>query len=264
MVNIAGTIKNITGIFRDFIASEEFSYKNGYLQNVRTDIKLIGIAIMIFLAITTSNILFLICLMASAFFMAFLSKICMKDHVARFYFIPFFSLIVIFPWIVLKEGKPIYSFYGITFTYEGMLYVSTFFLKVMTCVAIVSLFLFTTKTSDLIYSLRKMKVPSPLIDIFVIVYRYTFTFLKELYNMLLGMESRIIVKKYSIKYAKTFIGNFMRRILAKNENVYMAMKAKGFNGSFRVYKKEYEWNAYSISYLAFAFTMVCVWILTKL
>ena len=264
MVNVARTIKNIAGIFRDFIASEEFSYKNGYLQNVRADVKLVGIFMIIFLAITTNNLFFFACLIASAFFMALISKIRMKEYASRFYFIPFFSLIVVLPWIVLKEGKPIYSFHGINFTYEGAIYVGTFFMRVVACVAILSLLLFTTKTSDLIYSLRKMRVPSTMVDIFVIIYRYTFTFLKELYSMLLGKESRTFVRKNSIKDAKIFIGNFMQRVLTKNENIYMAMKSKGFNGSFKVYKKECGWNVHTISYIAFIFTMVCIWMMIRL
>lgn len=264
MVNVTHTLKDVTAIFRDFIASQECSYKNGYLQQVRADIKLIGIVILIFLAITTSDIAFLLFLIVSAFSIAFLSRIHIKKYIARFYVLPIFSLIVVLPWVILKKGKTLYSFYGIAVTYEGVAYVGTFFVRVMACVAIVSLLLFTTKTPDLIFALRKMKVPSPFVDIFVIVYRYTFTFLKELYDMLLGKESRTIVRKKSVRNAKKFIGNFMRRVLAKNEDIYMAMKAKGFNGSFKVYKKKYEWGLYSISYIVFVSIMVFIWVMTRL
>lgn len=264
MVNVQHTIKEITRVFRDYISAEEFSYRNGYLQKVRTDAKLVGIILLIFLLITTNNLFFLIFTLISAFAIALLSKIHFKNYISRLYIMPIFSLIVVFPWIFLKEGKEIYSIWGIEITYEGVTYVLTFFIRVMACVAMVSLLLFTTKTSDLIYSLRKMKVPSPMVDVFVIVYRYTFTFLKELYDMLLGKESRTIVRKHSIKDAKKFAGNFMRRVLAKNENIYMAMKAKGFNGSFKVYKKKCEWNGYSISYVAFISIMVFIWIIIRL
>jgi cobalt/nickel transport system permease protein len=188
----------------------------------------------------------------------------MKKYVTRFYFVPFFSLIAVFPWAFLKEGKTLYSFYGLIITVEGAVYVGIFVLRVVACIGIVSLLLFTTRIPDLIYSLRKMRVPSLLIDIFVIVYRRTFTFIKELYNMLLGIESRTFVQKKRVKNAKKFIGNFMRRILVKNEDIYTAMRAKGFNGRFKVYAKMYEWKLHSVSYILLILLMVTVWVMIRL
>ena len=82
--------------------------------------------------------------------------------------------------------------------------------------------------------------------------------------MLLGKESRTIVRKNSVKNAKKFIGNFVKRVLARNEEIYMAMKAKGFNGSFKVYKKKYAWGLQSISYAVFVLIVVCIWAMTRL
>lgn len=264
MVNATHTIKDITGLFRDFISTQDYSFKRGYLQQVRTDVKLIGLMILIFLAITTNNAVFILCLIVLGFGLAILSGVHIKKYVTRLYFIPFFSLIAVLPWAFLKDGKTLFSFYGLIITVEGAVYVGIFVLRVIACIGIASLLLFTTRVPDLIYSLRKMKVPSLMVDIFVIVYRYMFTFLKELYDMLLGKESRTFVQKKRIKNAKKFIGNFMRRILAKNEDIHMAMKAKGFNGKFKVYTKKYEWELHSISYSLFILIMVTVWIMIRL
>lgn len=257
-MHIEHTVREITRAFRDFVSVEEFSYKDGYLQGVRTEIKLLSVLLLIFMAISTNNIFFLISLLAFSFITIVLSRVKIRQYISRFYFIPIFSLIVVFPWIFLKGGE-VYSFYGIKVSYDGLIYVLTFFIRVSACISIISLLLFTTKMSEMVDSLRKMKIPSTLITVFIIVYRFFFTFLNELYNMLLGKESRTI-RKESVKDAKKFIGNFMARVMEKKERVYMAMKAKGFNGNFKSFEKSIELNFDSISFIAFISFMVILWI----
>ncbi len=263
MVNAEHTLRDIASTLRNFFSAEEFSYKKGYLQDIRTDVKFLGIVLLIFLAVATNDFIFFTSVIAFSLVMVYLSKVSFRQYFSRFYLIPIFSLVVVLPWIFLKDGNAIY-FYGMRISYDGIYYVVIFFTRVVACVSLISLLLFTTKMSHLAHSMKKLKIPSTFVTILVIVYRFLFTFLTELYNMLLGKESRTFTKSHRLENAKKFAGNFMARVLVKKENVYMAMKAKGFNGILHSYGKEEKWNGNSISFVILIASMVLLWTIIKL
>ncbi len=267
MVELAGTIKVISKLLRDFLIAEEYAYKAGFLQGVDQRIKLIGIFLLIVLAVSTQNIFFLLFLFLFSLAMVLLSNVSLKIYLPRFGFIPTFAFIIVLPWIFLMPGQPVLSLVGLNATMPGIMYVITFTLRVTACVSCISLLLFTTRVSDLLHTLRSLKIPDPLVDMFGLVYRYLFSFLSELHRMLLGRECRIVSEQKLLKKwndGGKVVGNFLSRTFSRGENVYKAMKARGYDGTFRTYPQDYKIGAKSVVFIVLVGVMVGIWLVTRL
>ncbi len=261
MIDIEKTAEEITKVIRNFMAAEEFSYINGYMQGVAAEIKIMGSTLLIFLAITSRHFIFPLLLLILSIFLALSSRISPRAYLARFYIIPLFSLVIVLPFAFINADI---TLHGISISRSGSIYVILFTLRVMAAVACISLLLFTTRFSSILASLRRMRVPSTLVSVMAIVYRYLFTFLTQLNDMLIGRRSRTVAGKRSIRGATRFAGNFMSRILFKSDAVYIAMRARGFDGSMKTFSKKFEWNIPSIAYMGVVAIMVFLWVMTEL
>ncbi|RLF45350.1 MAG: hypothetical protein DRN29_06845, partial [Thermoplasmata archaeon] len=74
-MEIEGSIIEITRLFRDFLAAEEHAYRNGYLQNVKAEIKIVAIISLVFLTISSDSIFYFLSIFFLSFFLAIASKI---------------------------------------------------------------------------------------------------------------------------------------------------------------------------------------------
>jgi cobalt/nickel transport system permease protein len=158
-------------------------------------------------------------------------------------------------------GQPAFLLFGIEVKREGIAYVLNFGLRVTACVACISLILFTTRVSDLLHTLRMLKIPEAFVEILGITYRYAFSFLSELQRMLLGRESRIVSRKVSLwRTGGKIAASFMLRTLSKGEEVHKAMKARGYNGKFKAYSRNQGWNLSSTAFVALVAAMVVAWL----
>jgi cobalt/nickel transport system permease protein len=264
MVDFTRTTREISGLLRDFLAVEEFASRNGFLQAVNQKVKLVGIFLLIALAISTQNLLYFFYLLLFSLLMVYLSKIPMRTYLLRFGFIPLFAFIIVLPWIFMMPGHGILSFFGIKITREGIVYVVTFGLRVTACVSCITLILFTTRVSDLLNTLRALKIPETFVEIIGITYRYLFSLLSELQRMFLGRESRTASKISLWRTGSKIAANFMLRTLSKGEEVHKAMRARGYNGKFKTYPRNQKWTAKSITFVAIIMVMVGIWLVTGL
>ena len=265
MADFTRTLREISGLLRDFLAAEEYASRKGFLQSVNQKAKLTGILLLIALAISTQNPFYLFFLLLFSLSVVILSKIPLRAYLPRFGFIPLFAFIIVIPWLFLTEGEPAFSLLGVEITKEGIMYVLTFGLRVTACVAAISLLLFTTRVSDLLYTLRSLKIPEMFVEILGITYRYLFSLLSELQKMLLGKESRVVsAKGNSWRTGAKIAANFMLRTLSKGEKVHKAMLARGYSGKFKTYPRNQGWNANSSAFVAIVAAMVVLWLLTRL
>ncbi|MCD6480765.1 MAG: cobalt ECF transporter T component CbiQ [Thermoplasmata archaeon] len=261
MIDIDKTAGDITKAIRNFMAAEEFSYINGYMQGIAAEIKIVASVVLIFLAISSSSFVFPLLLLLFSITLALASRISLATYISRFYIIPLFSVIVVLPLAFINGDT---GMYGLLINAEGAKYVALFTVRVMAAVATVSLLLFTTRFSAILSALRRMKFPMTLITIMAMVYRYLFTFLTQLVNMLLGRRSRMVERRKSIKGASAFAGNFLSRILSKSDAVYLAMRARGFDGSVKTFDRKFEWSSAGIIYTTMVIAMVFLWAITEL
>ncbi len=264
-MDLTRTVREISGLLRDFLVAEEYASRNGFLQTVSQKVKLIGIFLLIALAISTQNLYYLFFLLLFSFTMVYLSKIPMRAYLPRFGFIPLFAFIIVLPWIFLMSGQRAFSPFGVEITKEGILYVMTFGLRVTACVSCISLLLFSSRVSDLLHTLRGLRIPEMLVEILGITHRYLFSLLSELYGMLLGRESRIVSRRgRAWRESGKVVANFLLRTISKGENVHKAMMARGYNGRFKTYPRDYGIGANTLVFMISVGMIVATWVMIRL
>lgn len=263
MVKLGATLRDASGLLRDFLSAEEYASQKGYLQSVNLMLKLTGIFLLVSLAIP-AGIPFSLLLLFFSGAMAHFSKIPLQDYVRRIGVIPSFSLIIALPWIFISPGEPVFEFFVLSATRKGIFRMAEFSLRVAGCVSTVSLLLFTTKTPHLFRTLRSFRVLEPLLTVLEVTYRYIFTFLSMIRGILLGRECRVVSDRgvrEKWEEGGKIAGTFLSRTIAKGERVHKAMMAKGYGNSRRISPKTPKITSQNFIFLGLLGMMVIMWAL---
>jgi cobalt/nickel transport system permease protein len=122
---------------------------------------------------------------------------------------------------------------SLTVTVEGTKRFALFTIRVWFCVATLSLFILTTGFNAFLKLLSSMRVPSILIQMFSLTYRYLFLSIHEIQSVLIAKEARTyftrrIVSFQNLKHSGSLIATVFIRTYERSERVYMAMKSRGF------------------------------------
>jgi cobalt/nickel transport system permease protein len=103
-------------------------------------------------------------------------------------------------------------------------------IKSTLCVATALLFSTTTPYVDLLQTLKSWKVPSLLITMLALMYRYMFVFFDELGRMQRARTSRTFVDKRMLVWHSlaTIVAQLFIRSTERAERIYAAMCARGW------------------------------------
>ncbi len=134
----------------------------------------------------------------------------------------------------------------------GMLSFLTFLVKGVLILLATYLLVATTRINDLCGALRKLHVPSLLVSLFLMTYRYIFAMVQELATMSEAYQLRAPGQK-GIHYKAwgSFLGQLLLRSSDQASEIYSAMKLRGYDGEYYI---ENEEAGSSIPYLV-------IWIL---
>lgn len=141
------------------------------------------------------------------------------------------------PWAVL----PILG--GWTISVEGTVRFASILIKSWISVQVAILLVTVTSFPDLLWSLRALRVPQPLIAIVGFMYRYLFVLSDEVLRMLRARSARSATLPgrrsggslwWRAKVAGRMAGSLMIRSLERSERIYSAMLARGYRGEMQV------------------------------
>lgn len=135
---------------------------------------------------------------------------------------------------------------GIPITY-GILSCSTIIIKVVLTVTSVYILVATTSMEDIFSSLRKMKIPKIILVQLLLSYRYISVILKETNSMYTAYSLRSgNGKGINLEHMGVFLGQILLKSFARSEEIYMAMKCRGFDGCYPViYEKKFQLKDYA-------------------
>lgn len=99
----------------------------------------------------------------------------------------------------------------------------------------------TTRIDSICHSLRKLHIPSYLVSLILLTYRYVSVMVEELSTMSIAYQLRA-PKEKGIAYQAwgSFLGNLLLRSMDKAKEIYLAMKLRGYKGDYYIennYKK---------------------------
>jgi cobalt/nickel transport system permease protein len=254
--------------------SEVYSRRKGLLQSLDPRIKLVSILTVIVATSLIRDLRLLIFVYTLTLLFSYLSKIDVMFFIKRVWlFIPIFSGIIAIPMIfnIFLPGDPLIrlAYLGpgshlgpfslpesIYITRQGVNAAVIFTMRVATCVSFTVLLFLTTPQQILFKSFRSIGVPKIYVFTLGMTYRYIFVLTNLVRDMYIAKKARTIKSRSMFEEQKWVggrIGYVLIRSLGMSEEVYKAMKSKGYNGDvrtmqeFKMRNRDYISGAMAIS-----------------
>jgi cobalt/nickel transport system permease protein len=229
----------------------EFASKKGFLQSLDSRVKLVCMIFLLAVATVRSSLTPALILVGFLFLLALLSRLDLLVFYRRVGFLAFFFgfLIslpaafnvvtegrIVLPLVTSQHSAAFQSFFVppvIGITAEGLHIVLRLSLRVMNCLSISFLLLYTTPLPQIIRSLKLLRVPDTLLVALVLTYKYIFIFSTALEDMYLAMKSRVVGPmrgRETGDWTAGRIASIFRRTQGRCEDVFQAMVSRGLTG----------------------------------
>lgn len=217
---------------------DEYSGIDSLIHRLDPRIKLISVLTFILFVIFTKPASFIAFALYGIliFALILLSKIPFSFFLKRSLVImPFVLMVAIFiPFI--KEGEVVSAYslgsLKLKLTYEGLLILWNCLVKAYLCILSMVLLISSTRLSDLLKALEKLRCPLIFTMILSFMYRYIFVIQDELMKMRQAKEARSVGGSvwFHTKVMSNMIGVLFMKSYERGENVYLAMRSRGFEG----------------------------------
>lgn len=134
-------------------------------------------------------------------------------------------------------------FGGLTISDAGTIRFVSILIKSWLSLQMAIVLVSVTSFPDLLWSLRALRVPAPLIAIVSFMYRYLFVLAEEVARMLRARAARSAASSdqrsggtlwWRGKVAGQMAGSLMIRSFERSERIYSAMLARGYQGQMRM------------------------------
>jgi cobalt/nickel transport system permease protein len=142
---------------------------------------------------------------------------------------------------LVTDGDPLWTWnlgsWELTFSSQGVNLGALVFFRAVAGATVMLFFATSTPLPQFAQSLRQVKVPNELVELTVLIYRYSFLLLEQLNTMYIAAESRLGFRTYKSKYkttAKIAVGVFTRSMdMAERSRV--ALEVRSYRGVFHSY-----------------------------
>lgn len=216
---------------------EDLSSKKGVMQAINPIAKLVTIVAMIIASLFVVQLSYLLAICVVPFVLAIASQIPLKHFFTRTTLIPAFAAVISIPILFLTAGTPVWAAsaggLNLAITTEGVTRFLVFTVRVWFCVASLTLLILSTGFEKTLKLLASLRVPTMIIQLFSLTYRYFFVSIHEAQSVLIAKEARTYVNKrsfnlQSLKDLGAILSSLFIRTYERSERVYLAMKARGF------------------------------------
>lgn len=143
---------------------------------------------------------------------------------------------------LVTAGQPLWAvdLWVVTlhFSQEGVQLATLVFFRAVAGVMVMLFFAASTPLPQLANALRQVKVPKEIVELTVLVYRYSFLLLEQLSTMYVAADCRLGFRGYRNKYRTTskLAVNVFTRSMDMAERSQVALNARGFRGVFHSYR----------------------------
>lgn len=155
----------------------------------------------------------------------------------------------------------LFSMY-IGITQEGLQQGIYLFFKVIACVTCLYGLSLSTPITDLLKGFRLIKCPDFLIELMALIYRFIFVFIEGATIMRHAQESRLGYQhfKRGVRSFGVLLTSSLLQALKMNEQLYIALEARGYTGELKVLNDEGYWRVsyYKIIGLEMIFLLAMV------
>lgn len=237
-IQIKASLRDILEGAESLIYVEDSSNKRGLLQSINPLVTFVITLFMISASLFVSSLPYLTLMCLIPLVLSIASKVSLKDFFARTALIPLFSAVISLPILFVTSGAPALSanlgLFNLTVTFEGVQRFLSFSVRVWFCVASLTVLILSMGFSAFLEILSSIKVPSVVIHLFSLTYRYLFVSIREVQKVLIAKEARTYITRRTVsldalKHSGALLATTFIRTYERSERVYMAMKSRGFD-----------------------------------
>lgn len=231
--------RTMTGFLRavhESVAAEEVSRKPGLLQRLDPRVKLAGIAGLIVAVIGVHRLPALLSLFGIAVLIAALSRVSVHTLCSRIWIAVFaFTGIIALPSVFLVPGRVVFRLPVLpwTVTAQGLTSAAFLLLRAETAATLSLLLILCTPWNRLLRAIRFFRAPAVLVLLLEMVHRYIFLLLSVAREMLESRQARSVGRlepRDQRRLAAATAGVLLDKSLKLSEEVYAAMRARGYRG----------------------------------
>lgn len=156
----------------------------------------------------------------------------------------------------LLFSTTIINFYGVNIS-TGVLLFITIIIKNILCLMAVFLLMATTKFDSITCELVHLKIPSIFVLQLVMIYRYIFVLVEEALTMIQAYQLKNPQSKgIAFKDMGSFVGSLLVRSFERSNEVYNAMKCRGFDVKQALNYVDFEIENYFLLMMAVGVLMM--------
>jgi cobalt ECF transporter T component CbiQ len=248
---VDGALHRIGSVIAATYVQWESASRKGLLQAVDGRVKLVCMLFLVVVATLANKLAPAVLLSVLLFLLALLSRLDLRSFYRRVGLLAFFfGFLVGLPAAlnVVTEGRMLFtlvtfrqppSFLLFSFpqtigiTAEGVRVVARLTLRVMNCLSVSFLVLYTTPLPQIIRSLKVFRVPDTLLVVLVLTYKYVFIFSTTLEDMYFAIKSRLagpLKVQQTGNWTASRIVLLFRRTQRRCEDLFSAMVSRGLTG----------------------------------
>lgn len=265
---LADNISSFTKALESVVVTEDLCRAPGLFQSLDPRVKVATIIPFIVMVGLAQSFPVLIFIFMLTFACILLSKVPQVFFLKRlFIFIPIFTAVIAIPALFITPGTPLLSLAGKSIiTEQGARTAGFLVLRGIDSLSLVLLLIFTTPWAKLLAALRWFRLPSLIVAVLGMTYRYIFLLLHSTNTMFLARRSRTI-GSFSGAENRRWLGRAMITMMFKSqylsEEVYLAMLARGYRGEVHILsdltvrRRDYLWMAFALVALIIIFWCTC-------
>lgn len=261
--NLAGLAETL-----EHAASADVSAgRDGLLQRLDPRAKILGLGSWIVTAVSVRSLATIVGIGLAGWTLAAVSRIALRYFVGRVWFgVLLFTGIIALPAVFLTPGPSVGTVPGLDWpvTAPGLRAGLLLLVRAETAATLALTLVFSTPWTRVLKALRILGVPTVLVVILGITYRYLFLLLRTATDFFTARRSRQVGRLSGAQRRQAVAGTagvLLDKSLALSEEVYQAMQSRGFRGE--VYTlDDFRWQRRDTAALAgfFAFATLALWL----
>jgi len=255
---LARNIAGFTQALESVVVTEDLCHAPGLMQGLDPRIKVVTLMLFIILVGLAQDFTLLIAIFILALLLVLLSKIPIALYLKRLLiFIPIFTAVIAIPALFITPGTPLLSITGKAgITAQGAHTAGLLIMRVVDSLSLGLLLVFTTPWTKFLQALRWLRLPSLVVDILGMTYRYIYLLLHTANSMFLARQSRTI-GGFSGTENRRWLGRALVTTMVKSqylsEEVYLAMLSRGYQGEIHTLneltlrRRDFIWMAFALA-----------------
>lgn len=232
------SVRGLLSGLESLLYVEESVSHSGILHKIDPLIRNISLVSIIIASLFTRSILALSLMFLLLVALVVFSNVPLRIYLLKTSIIPLVSLVIVIPIPFITPGVPLWSTsigsLLLSISYEGMLRVAEFIMRVWVCVGVATLITLVGGINGLVSFLGAIRMPGLFTQTLSLTYRYIFLSINESMRMLLARDARTFKKRSRLNLEELrglsgVMTALLVRVHERSDRVYLAMRARGFS-----------------------------------